>query len=100
MVISSLLKGLGKETLLQLKDNLLPIYRTLKDLYRDPDEDSVVRLHAQIALEELNDIVKQFLFPEVSMDKQIFVLDEPKTGEIKFWQYFAFVFIIHTFHDL
>ncbi|KAI5632173.1 transport and Golgi organization protein 6 [Phthorimaea operculella] len=76
MVISSLLKGLGKETLIQLKENLLPIYRTLKNLYRDPVEDSVVRLHAQIALEELDDIVKEFLFPEVKMDKQIFVLDK------------------------
>lgn len=76
MVISSLIKGLGKETLLQLKDNLLPIYRTLKNLYRDNNEDPTVRLHAQIALEELNDIVNQFLFPEVKMEKQIFVLDE------------------------
>ncbi|KAJ2953748.1 hypothetical protein O0L34_g1375 [Tuta absoluta] len=75
MVISSLLTGLGKETLTQLKENLLPIYRTLKKLYRDPVEDSVVRLHAQIALEELDDIVKEFLFPEVKMEKQIFVLD-------------------------
>lgn len=76
MVISSLIKGLGKETLLQLKDNLLPIYRTLKNLYRDNNEDTTVRLHAQIALEELNEIVNQFIFPEVKMEKQIFVLDE------------------------
>lgn len=80
MVISSLLKGLGKETLIQLKENLLPIYRTLKKLYRDDNEDSVVRLHAQIALEELNDIVKQFLFPEVKVEKRIFVLDKPEEG--------------------
>lgn len=78
MVISSLIKGLGKDTLLQLKDNLLPIYRTLKNLYRDNNEDTTVRLHAQVALEELNDIVNQFLFPEVKMEKQIFVLDEPQ----------------------
>ncbi|XP_013201218.2 transport and Golgi organization protein 6 [Amyelois transitella] len=78
MVISSLIKGLGKELLVELKDNLLPVYRTLKALYRDPDEDSVLRLHAQIALEELNDIVNEFMFPEVKMEKQIFVLDKPK----------------------
>ncbi|KAJ8726478.1 hypothetical protein PYW07_001176 [Mythimna separata] len=76
MVISSLIKGLGRETLLQLKDNLLHIYRTLKNLYRDEDEDTTVRLHAQIALEELNGIVNQFLSPEVKMEKQIFVLDK------------------------
>ncbi|KAG6460868.1 hypothetical protein O3G_MSEX012283 [Manduca sexta] len=77
MIITSLIKGLGKETLIELKESLLPIYRTLKSLYRDENEDSVVRLHAQLALEELNDVVKQFMFPELSMEKQIFVLDKP-----------------------
>lgn len=77
MVISSLLKGLGKETLIQLKENLLPIYRTLKKLYRNENEDSIVRLHAQIALEELNYIVRESL-PDLKMEKQIFVLDKPE----------------------
>ncbi|KAM3964746.1 transport and golgi organization 6 [Aphomia sociella] len=77
MVISSLLKGFGKEVLIELKENLLPIYRTLKELYRDNNEDSILRLHAQLALEELNEIVKEFLFPEIKMDKQIFILDRP-----------------------
>lgn len=79
MIISSLLKGLGKETLIQLKDNLLPIYRTLKKLYRYENEDSVVRLHAQIALEELNNIVRESL-PDLKMEKQIFILDKPEDG--------------------
>lgn len=77
MVISSLLKGLGKETLIQLKDNLLPIYRTLKKLYSNENEDSVVRLHAQIALDELNNIVLDLL-PNLKMEKQIFVVDKPR----------------------
>lgn len=77
MIISSLLKGLGKETLIQLKDNLLPIYRTLKKIYRNENEDSVVRLHAQIALEELNNIVRESL-PDLKMEKQIFILDKPE----------------------
>lgn len=76
MVISSLIKGLGKETLEQLKENLLPIYRCLKNIYRDMNEDSVVRLHAQIALEELNDAVQQFLIPDLKMEKPIFILDK------------------------
>lgn len=78
MVISSLIKGLGKEALVELKDNLLPIYRTLRDLYRDNCEDTVLRLHAQLALEELNDIVNEFLFPELKLEKQIFVMDKPR----------------------
>lgn len=80
MVISSLLKGLGQETLVQLKDDLLPIYRTLKKLYNDVNEDTTVRLHAQIALEELNDIVNKFLIPEVKLEKNIVMLgaqDDP-----------------------
>lgn len=77
MVIANLIKGLGKETLLELKDNLLPIYRSLKNVYRDENEDPVLRLHAQLALEELNDVVKDFLFPEIKMEKQIFVIDRP-----------------------
>lgn len=77
MVISSLLKGLGTETLIQLKDNLLPIYRTLKNIYSNEHEDPVVRLHAQIALDELNDIVRESL-PDLKMEKHIFILDKPE----------------------
>ncbi|XP_034826313.1 transport and Golgi organization protein 6 homolog [Maniola hyperantus] len=77
MVISSLIKGLGKETLIELKENLLPIYRTLNKLYKYSNEDNVVRLHAQLALEELNDIVKQFLFSELPIEKEFSMLTEP-----------------------
>ncbi|CAG9784287.1 unnamed protein product [Diatraea saccharalis] len=77
LIISSLIKGLGKKVLIQLKENLLPIYRGLKKIYNDNNEDSVLRLHSQVALEELNDTVNQFVFPEVKLEKQIFVLDKP-----------------------
>ncbi|CAH2239913.1 jg2648 [Pararge aegeria aegeria] len=76
MVIASLLKGLGNETLVELKENLLPIYRTLNKLYKDTNEDPVLRLHAQLALDELNDIVKQFLFTELPIEKEISMLKE------------------------
>ncbi|KPJ06433.1 Transmembrane and coiled-coil domain-containing protein 7 [Papilio machaon] len=78
MVISSLLKGLGKETLIELKEHLLPLYRTLNKLYKDPNEDHAVKLHAQTALEELNDIVYQFLLPNIDLEKPFSLLDEPK----------------------
>ncbi|KPI94725.1 Transmembrane and coiled-coil domain-containing protein 7 [Papilio xuthus] len=78
MVISSLLKGLGKETLIQLKEHLLPLYRMLNKLYKDPNEDHAVKLHAQTALEELNDIVYQFLLPNIDMKKEFSLLDETK----------------------
>lgn len=63
MVISSLIKGLGTESLFFLKEALLPMYRTLKQLYSDEKEDDAVRLHAQIALEELNSIMKELMAP-------------------------------------
>ncbi|XP_046961510.1 transport and Golgi organization protein 6 [Vanessa cardui] len=76
MVVSSLLKGLGKDTLFELKENLLPIYRALNKLYKDANEDTVVRLHAQIALEELNDIVTKSLLPNVPLQKEFLMLDK------------------------
>lgn len=78
MVIASLLKGLGQDTLVELKENILPIYRTLNNLYKDPNEDSILKLHAQIALEELDDIVKKFLSPELPMEKEILMLNDRK----------------------
>lgn len=77
LVISSLLKGLGREALYFLRETLLPIYKTLKKLYNNEAEDSAVRLHAQIGLEELNSIVRGVLFSPIKMEKQIFVLDKP-----------------------
>lgn len=73
MVITSLFKGLGKDMLFQLKENLLPIYRTINRVYNDTNEDSVVKLHAQLALEELNDIVRQFLTPDLQFEKKIVI---------------------------
>lgn len=78
MVIASLLKGLGQDTLVELKENILPIYRTLNKLYKDPNEDSVLKLHAQIALEELDDIVKQYLALQVPMEKEIIMCTDTK----------------------
>ncbi|XP_038211438.1 transport and Golgi organization protein 6 [Zerene cesonia] len=82
MVISSLIKGLGQETLIELKENLLPIYRTLMKLYKDEDEDNILRLHAQISLEELNDIVKEFLSSAIPMEKQFCISND--SNDIKY----------------
>ncbi|XP_022122240.2 transport and Golgi organization protein 6 [Pieris rapae] len=81
MVISSLLKGLGRDTLIELKENLVPIYRGLNKLYKNENEDSIVRLHSQIALEELNDIVKEFLFAQIPMQRDMRISE---LNEIKF----------------
>ncbi|XP_032529892.2 transport and Golgi organization protein 6 [Danaus plexippus] len=77
MVLANLIKGLGKDTLVELNDTLLPIYKTLLKLYKDDDEDSLVRLHSQIALEELNDIVKGFLTQCLPYEKEISLTTTP-----------------------
>ncbi|XP_046735251.1 transport and Golgi organization protein 6 homolog isoform X2 [Diprion similis] len=73
MVTTLLLQGLGKAALISLGSDLVPLYRALLSLQRD--EDQVLRLHAQLALNELDDIVRDFLFSKPKLEKSIFVLE-------------------------
>ncbi|GJQ84697.1 hypothetical protein Trydic_g12716 [Trypoxylus dichotomus] len=83
-VIRQLLAGLEVEMVTFLKEYMLEIYRTLKSVY-ESDKDDVMRLQAQLALEELNMNVKEFLlassrlqtnkefvFPDVNGDVRMF----------------------------
>ena len=55
----------------------------LKDLYQvlkqvsQTEKDDTVLLHVRMALEELDRIMKKFLFPLQSLAKKIHVLDSP-----------------------
>uniref|UniRef100_A0A3P9IVY3 Transport and golgi organization 6 homolog (Drosophila) n=1 Tax=Oryzias latipes TaxID=8090 RepID=A0A3P9IVY3_ORYLA len=72
-VIALLLRGLGDKTTEVLGDVLLGLYRALKWVIRsDPDEVAVT--HAQLALEELDDVMRRFLFPEQKLEKKIRVM--------------------------
>lgn len=72
-VITQLLRGLSDKTTQVLRDVLLDLYRALKWVVRsDPDEAAV--LHAQLALEELDDVMRKFIFPEQKLEKKIVVL--------------------------
>ena len=73
LVATLLLRGLGKDALTQLGESLVPLYRSLKHL-RDNDKDPILQLHAQLALEEFDDIVQQFLFATPKLEKSIFLL--------------------------
>ncbi|XP_017884516.1 transport and Golgi organization protein 6 homolog [Ceratina calcarata] len=73
MVSTLLLRGLGKDTLTSLGKDLVDLYRGLKHL-RDNDEDPVLRLHAQLALEELDYVMRDFLFSPPKLEKKIFLL--------------------------
>ena len=56
-----------------LSDVLLDLYRALKWVLRS-DPDDVTVLHAQLALEELDDVMRRFIFPEQKLEKKIVVL--------------------------
>ncbi|XP_026143171.1 transport and Golgi organization protein 6 homolog isoform X2 [Carassius auratus] len=72
-VIALVLRGLSDKTTQVLGDVLLELYRALKWVVRsDPDEVAV--LHAQIALEELDDVMRRFIFPRQKLEKRIVVL--------------------------
>lgn len=70
MISTLLFRGLGKNTLTSMDRNLVDLYRGLKYL-RDNDEDLVLRLHAQLALEELDSIVQGFLLSSSKLEKRI-----------------------------
>ncbi|CAH1183726.1 unnamed protein product [Phaedon cochleariae] len=75
-VIRQLFVGLESEMLAFLKEDILPIYRTLKAVYND-DKDEVMRLQAQLALEELNENMKSLVFakPQLHTEKNIVMLN-------------------------
>ncbi|EFA04066.1 transport and Golgi organization protein 6 [Tribolium castaneum] len=68
-VIRQLFVGLQSEMISFLKEEILPIYRTLKEIYYH-DKDDVVRLQAQLALEELNENMKSFVFPNARLNSE------------------------------
>ncbi|KAF1387128.1 hypothetical protein PFLUV_G00102050 [Perca fluviatilis] len=72
-VITLLLRGLSGKTTQVLSDVLLDLYRALKWVVRS-DPDDVAVLHAQLALEELDDVMRRFIFPEQKLEKKIVVL--------------------------
>ncbi|XP_060110136.1 transport and Golgi organization protein 6 homolog [Heteronotia binoei] len=72
-VVVLLLRGLGESATEVLRDVLLELYRLLKFVARG-ERDEVTVLQAQLALEELDAIVRRFLFPPQSLEKKIVVL--------------------------
>lgn len=77
LVITLLLRGLGKYVLTNLSKDLVVLYRSLKHL-RNNDKDPVLCLHAELALEEIDEIVQSFLFTKPKLEKTIFLLEPPK----------------------
>ncbi|ELK32792.1 Transmembrane and coiled-coil domain-containing protein 7 [Myotis davidii] len=72
-VIVLLLRGLSQKATEVLRDVLKDLYHLLKHVVRS-EPDDVARLHAQLALEELDEIMRNFLFPPQKLEKKIVVL--------------------------
>ncbi|XP_018322428.1 uncharacterized protein LOC108735101 isoform X2 [Agrilus planipennis] len=73
-VLRQIFVGLGKEMILILKDEILFIYRSLKNIYQN-DVDDVVRLQAQLCLEELNANMMEFIFPQPQLHSEKKVIE-------------------------
>ncbi|XP_059120049.1 transport and Golgi organization protein 6 homolog [Peromyscus eremicus] len=72
-VVVLLLRGLSQKATEVLSDVLKDLYHLLKHVVRlEPDD--VAKLHAQLALEELDEIMRNFLFPPQKLEKKIVVL--------------------------
>uniref|UniRef100_A0A674K4N8 Transport and golgi organization 6 homolog n=1 Tax=Terrapene triunguis TaxID=2587831 RepID=A0A674K4N8_9SAUR len=72
-VVVVLLRGLSEKATEVLRDVLRDLYRLLKSVVAS-DRDEVTVLHAQLALEELDDIMRRFLFPPQTLEKKLVVL--------------------------
>lgn len=75
-VLRQLFIGLESEMIAFLKEDILPIYRSLKEIYHN-DKDDVMKLQAQLALEELNENMKYFVLPvpQLHAEKRIIMLN-------------------------
>ncbi|KAF5293118.1 hypothetical protein FQA39_LY13728 [Lamprigera yunnana] len=66
LVITQLFVGLQQETIVFLKDEILVIYRSLKNIYCK-DDDEIMKLQAQLALEKLNEIMKGYFLSNIEL---------------------------------
>lgn len=73
LVVTLLLRGLGKNIMEVLGSTLKEMYQLLK-FVESTDNDHVARGHAQIALGELDAVTREYLFPKPSLTKRIQVL--------------------------
>ncbi|XP_077970433.1 transport and Golgi organization protein 6 homolog [Styela clava] len=71
--IRNLITKLGSNFIQIFSNVTKQMYRTLKFLY-ERDEDTAVQLHAQLALEELDNIMRETIFKKQTLSKKITVL--------------------------
>ena len=74
LVISLLLKGLSHHTVHILEDSLRDVYRLLKCVEGERERDDLTRAHAQAALGQLDSVMKDWVFPQQKLTKNITIL--------------------------
>lgn len=79
LVVTLLLQGLGHDAFTVLQVVIRDLYRTLR-LIHVTDPDDVVRLHAQLAIAEIDTITREFLLPKLNFTKRIYVTDIPPSA--------------------
>lgn len=73
MVLSQLICGI--DNLIDFQECLLPVYRTLKHILSSSDQDQSSQIHANIAIDHLHVKIKEFLQPNVLVEKEIKIFD-------------------------
>ncbi|KAK6631916.1 hypothetical protein RUM44_006946 [Polyplax serrata] len=77
MVIQFLLKGITTDTFMILEYVIRDLFRALIHVYKT-DRDDVTRLHAQLALDEINRLVRPSLEGSTKLEKHIGILGLPR----------------------
>jgi len=76
LVLTLLLRGLGPMAIQTLRDAMLDVYRALKHI-AVCDADHVMRVHAGVALDEIDALTREFLLPKHNLTKKIYVTETP-----------------------
>lgn len=80
MVLSQILAGLPN--LMDFQSFLLPIYHLLKEILANESDDQT-KLHAEIALDHLNEKTRDFLKPQLKMQKEVKIRLDENPNQIK-----------------
>lgn len=68
MVLTDIIYGI--DNLIDFQEILLPVYKTLRDIAINENDQSM-RVHAESGLKQLNSKIKDFLIPKESVHKEI-----------------------------
>lgn len=73
LVLTLLLKGQSGSAVQVLGDSLRDVYRLLKQV-EGSERDELTRAHAQAALGELDRVMREWIFPQQTLEKKISIL--------------------------